>query len=94
MEEQGSAELLVNSSGWWCSVEHARARRSEPDNGDSAAVAFLREKGERERMSVSRSSRMTSWRSCTPSTLMSGARSGVRAPNGEQMLTPVGHVGD
>jgi len=48
MEEQGMAELRANSGVQWCSVESARARRSEPDNGDSAAAVSLREKREEE----------------------------------------------
>ena len=94
MEEHGTAELRANSGGQQCSVEHARARRREPDNGDSTATVFLQEKGERRRMSASRSSRTMLWRSCVPSTLMSGAWSDVRTPNGGQMLPPVGHVDD
>ena len=80
MEEQGTAELLVNSGGRRFSVDRAGARRSEPNNGDSTVVAFLQEKGVRERMSTSRSSRTTPWRSCTPSMLTSGAWSSVWVP--------------
>ena len=90
--EQNTAELWVSFGGWRCSVERARARWSEPNDDTSAAVEFQHEKGERERMDASRSSRLTSWRSCTPSALTSGARDGVRLPNVAEMLSPVGHV--
>jgi len=46
---------------------------------------FLRERGGREGMGVSRISKTSPCRSCTSSALMSGARSGVWAPNGEQV---------
>ena len=94
MEEQNTAELWANSGGRRCSVERARAHWSEPDNGASTVAVFLREKGERRRMDVSRRSRTTPWRSCTSSALMSGARNGVRVPNGDETLPPVGHVDD
>jgi len=43
-------------------------------------------------MDASRSSRATQWRSCTPSALTSGAKDGVRLPNVDETLPPVGHV--
>ena len=67
--ERSTEELWANFGGRRCSVGCARARRSEPDDGASAAAEFLRKKGGRERMDASRSSRATPWRSCTPSAL-------------------------
>ena len=90
--EQSTEELWVSFGGRQCSVEHARARRRERDDGASTAAEFQREKGERERMDASRSSRATPWRSCTPSSLTSGARDSVRSPHVAETLSPVGHV--
>jgi len=94
MEEQNTAELWANFGGRRCSVKRAQVRRSEPDNGASAVAAFMREKGERRRMDTSRRSRTTPWRSRTSSALTSGARNGVRVPNSNETLPPVGHVDD
>jgi len=82
----------MSFGGRRCIVERARARRSEPDDGASVAATFLCEKGERERMDASRSSRATPWRSCMPSALTSRAKDGVWSPNVTEMLSPVGHV--
>ena len=90
--EQSTAELWASFGGWRCSVERARARRSEPDDTASAVAEFQCEKGEREGMDASRSSRAMPWRSCKPSALTSGARYGVWSPNVAQTLSPVGHV--
>ena len=90
--ERSTTELWPNFGGWGCSVGHARARRSEPDDGASAAAEFLREKGERERMDASRSFRATPRRSCMPSALTSRTRDGVELPNVDETLPPVGHV--
>ena len=90
--EQSTAKLWVSFGGRRCSVGRAQARQSELDDGASAAAEFEREKGERERVDASRHSRATSWRSCTPSVLTSGARDGVRTPNVAETLPPVGHV--
>jgi len=43
-------------------------------------------------MDAPRSSRATPWRSCMPSALTSGARDGVRLPNVDETLPPVGHI--
>ena len=90
--EQSTAELWASFGGRRCSVERARARRSELDDGASAAAKFEREKSETERVDASRRSRATSWRSCTPSTLTSGARDSVQMPNVAETLPPVSHV--
>ena len=92
--EQNTAKLLANFGGQRCSVERAWVHRSELGNGDAVVAALsARERGGREGMSVSRSSRTLPWRSCTTSALSGGARSDERAPNGEQVLPPVSHDG-
>ena len=79
--EQHTAELWASFGGWRCSVERARARRSELATATPLRPSFLCGRGEREGMDVSRRSRASPWRSCTRPALMSGARDGVRTPN-------------
>jgi len=90
--EQSTVERWASFGGWRCSVERARARRSELDDGTSAAAEFEREKGEREIVDASTRSRATPWRSCMTSALTSVARDGVQMPNVAETLPPVCHV--
>ena len=92
VREQSMAELWASFRGQRCSVERARAHRSELATAPPVRPSFLRERGERERVDVSRHSRAMPWRSCTPSALTSGVRDGVQMPNVAEMLQPVGHV--
>jgi len=43
-------------------------------------------------MDTSTSPGVSPWRSCARWELTSGARSGIRAPNVAEVLSPVGHV--
>ena len=90
--EQDTTELWVSFGGRRCSVECARARRNELATVTPQWSSFLRGRGEREGMDASRRSRASSWRSCTPFGLTSGARDSVRMPNVADVLTPVGHI--
>ena len=90
--EQVTAELWASFGGWRCSVEHARARRSELATATPLRSSFRSEKGEREEMDASTRSEASPWRSCMRPRLTSGARDGVQAPNVADVLTPVGHV--
>ena len=90
--EQDTAELWASFGRRRCSVERARARRSELTTASPLRPSFQRERGEREGMDASRRSRASLWRSCVPLGLTSGARDGVWAPNVADVLTPVGHV--
>ena len=90
--EQHTAELWASFGGRRCSVERARARWSELAMATPLRLSFPRGRGERDGMDASRRSRASSWRSCMPPALTSGARDGVRTPNVANVLTPVDHV--
>ena len=67
---------------------------SELSNGDSAAAALSmreRRKGGNERVQELEDVTVEVMHALSAN---SGARSGVRAPKGKQVLPPVGHVGD
>ena len=90
--EQVTVELWASFGGRRCSVERARARRSELVTATPLRPSFRCERGEREGMDASTCSRVSPWRSSAPPGLTSGARDGIRAPNVADVLTPVGHV--
>ena len=90
--EQVTAELWASFGGQRCSVERARARRSEFATATPLRQRFWREREGREEMDASTSPGVSPWRSCARPELTSGARDGVRAPNVAVVLTPVGHV--
>ena len=58
----------------------------------SLRARFWRESEWKERVDASTASGASPWRSCARWELTSGARSGVRTPNVDGVLSPVGHV--
>ena len=60
----------------------------------AAAGEVQAREGEAERSGRVHSLGASPWRSCTRRGLTGGARNGVRAPNGDGALPPVGHVGE
>ena len=89
--EQFTVELWAEFRGLRRSEERVRARRSELATGARCGrVSGERER--KERVDASTASGASPWRSCARWELTSGARSGVRAPNVDGALSPVGHV--
>jgi len=92
VREQVTAELWASFGGQRCSVERARARRSEFATTTPLQQRFWREREGREEMDASTLPGVSPWRSCAHLELTSGARDGVRAPNVAVVLTLVGHI--
>ena len=90
--EKDTAELWVSFGRRRCSVERARAHRSELATATPLWPRFWRESEREEEMDASTSPGVSPWRSCARPELTSGARDGVRAPNVAVALPPVGHV--
>ena len=90
--ERFTAELWVKFGRLGRSEERARARRSELATVSSLRTLFWRVEAGKARVDASTASGATPWRSCTRRELTSGARNGVRAPNVDGVLSPVGHV--
>ena len=91
-EERLTAELWVEFGGLQRSEERTRARRSELATVSSLRASFRRERAWNERVDASTASGASPWRSCPCWELTSGARNGVRTPNVNGALPPVGHV--
>ena len=90
--ERLTAELWVEFGGLRCSEERTRARRRELATVSSLQARFWRERRGREEMDASTPLGASPWMTCARWELTSGARSGVRAPNVDGVLSPVGHV--
>ena len=90
--ERLTAELWVEFGGRRRREERTRARRSELAAEGSLRELFWRVEARKSEVDASTLRGAPPWMSCTRRELTSGARNGVRAPNVDGALPPVGHV--